>query len=346
MPRLLFARAGWMRFYNGPMPGDERPIGDAAYIQDNIGGEVYNFHQVEGNLYGFIRPPARRYEVNLRRIDNNISDEAKQLDKVLVVFVATRRGIGQVIVGWYSDAVVFRQYQENSPGIPEGFRHFCWAEAKNCVLLPVANRTFEIPRARGGMVQANVRYALQQNGQPDNAEWMHDALVFIENYNGSNLLAEPWADADEEGAAAIEAARAQSQGRGFADTPEARKAIEDLAMAAATQYFSDKNFVVEDVSARERYDLLCTQNEIELHVEVKGTTTAGETIIVTYNEVEHAQAQRNRCALFVLHSITLNGQEATGGDFIVVDPWQPQQDRLKPVCYTYRLPNGVRDRDD
>jgi hypothetical protein len=39
--RVLFARVGWMRFYNGPMPGDERPGGGGSYNKEHIGAEAY-----------------------------------------------------------------------------------------------------------------------------------------------------------------------------------------------------------------------------------------------------------------------------------------------------------------
>ena len=53
---VLFARIGWMRFYGGPVPGDERPIRGGAYNENNIGGEVYNFRVTKGHLYGFFKP--------------------------------------------------------------------------------------------------------------------------------------------------------------------------------------------------------------------------------------------------------------------------------------------------
>lgn len=108
-------------------------------------------------------------------------------------------------------------------------------------------------------------------------------------------------------------------------------------MAAATQYFQGKRFVVEDVHLSCPYDLLCRLNEIELHVEVKGTTTDGDKIVLTYNEVRHADDKRNSCVLFVLHSIILNGQNAFGGQQFVLAPWELEQARLTPVSYTYRL---------
>jgi Domain of unknown function (DUF3883) len=109
-------------------------------------------------------------------------------------------------------------------------------------------------------------------------------------------------------------------------------------MAAAKKYFRHKGFDVEDVSARRSYDLLCRRGVIECHVEVKGTTTAGEAIVLTNNEVKHACDQRNTCVLFILHSIRLEGPKASGGKQLVVNPWQLQQTHLTPVSYIYRLP--------
>ena len=71
-------------------------------------------------------------------------------------------------------------------------------------------------------------------------------------------------------------------------------------------------------------------------MEVKGTTTNGHTIVVTYNEVMHAKNNSNACVLFVLHSIQLNGEHASGGKRNVIHPWNPDQGTLKPITYTYR----------
>jgi hypothetical protein len=93
----------------------------------------------------------------------------------------------------------------------------------------------------------------------------------------------------------------------------------------------------QDVSATRSYDLLCRQRAEELHVEVKGTTTDGDAIVLTNNEVTHARSPDNVCVLFILHSIRLARQKALGGKRIVLNPWQLEQARLTPVSYTYRL---------
>jgi hypothetical protein len=165
---------------------------------------------------------------------------------------------------------------------------------------------------------------------------MQRVVQFIDDYRASDILDDPEADAERESAAAAEKALARSKGQGFARTPQERRALEKHAMAAAKKHFQAVGFEVEDVSARRPYDLVCRRGSREIHIEVKGTTTDGDTIILTNNEVRHASDPRNSCALFVLHSVTLKGKKATGGKRDILDPWQLQRQHLRPVSYTYR----------
>jgi hypothetical protein len=204
-------------------------------------------------------------------------------------------------------------------------------------LLPDENRTFEIPAGGGGMGQSNVCYPLDAQSTPKRAPWIQRALRLIDDYESINILAKPEADAEKESAAAIEKALARSKGQGFARTAQERKSLEDHAMAAAERHFQREGFDVENVSARCSYDLRCSRGSKELHVEVKGTTTDGDTIVLTNNEVKHVCNPRNSCALFVLHSIRLKGRKSSGGKCQVLLPWRLRQERLTPVSYTYHL---------
>ena len=94
---------------------------------------------------------------------------------------------------------------------------------------------------------------------------------------------------------------------------------------------------VENVSKRRPYDLECTKGKRQLHVEVKGTTTDGDAIVLTNNEVEHACNPRHSCVLFVLHSIALKDGKASGGTQRIWRPWQLDRTHLKVVTYTYRV---------
>ena len=334
--RIVFARVGWMRFYNGPTPGDERPIGGGRHNQTKIGHEVYNFRESGGYFYGYFQPAMSAHSVALERIDPG-ARENSTLEDVLVVFVARRPKESQVIVGWYDHAEVLRNQAQQSPGKPKGYGHFCTAKRSNCVLLPEENRTVEIPHGKGGMGQSNVCYPLNLDGSPKQLPWMKAAARFIDDYQASNILDTPESDAEKESAAAAERALAQSQGQGFARTREEREAIERHAMDAAEKHFRSLGYDVEDVSARRSYDLLCKKGTSELHVEVKGTTTNGNTVVLTNNEVKHACDSKNSCSLFLLHSIRLEKHRAVGGKKILLEPWQPKSANLTPISFTYRF---------
>src|ERR1700758_770058 len=97
---VLFVRIGWMHFYNGQIPGDERPVGGGSYNDDEVGHEVYNFREANGSLFGYFQPPGSSWAINLGRIDPGAADDP-DISGVLVVMVAKRTDVGQVIVGWY-----------------------------------------------------------------------------------------------------------------------------------------------------------------------------------------------------------------------------------------------------
>jgi Domain of unknown function (DUF3883) len=334
MERVLLARIGWMQFYNGSVPGDEKPVGGGSFNKQGLGHEVLNFRNVNGRCYGYFAPTG--YKLRLERIDPGAPGK-DELNRVLIVFVAKKQPVGgQVVVGWYKDAKVLRNFAK-SPGKPRKYHHLCSARASNCVLLPVQNREFDVPRGRGNIGTSNAWYPLDKDGEPRNPRWLGELLEFVRTYEGANLLFGPEAAAEEESTAAIESALARSQGQGFARTAEERKLLEAYAMKRAIQHFQNQNFDTEDVSKSRPYDLKCTRRHKELHVEVKGTTTIGNAIILTSNEVKHALNGRNECVLFLLHSIQLNKKKATGGEKVIIDPWKLKQASLKPLSFMCRL---------
>jgi hypothetical protein len=109
--KVLFARVGFMKFYQGPKPGDEKPIGGGSFNTDEIGHEAYNFLNIKGVLFGYFQPHMKSpYEINLGRIEHG--SESDKIDNVLVIWFATNPiDSGQVVVGWYNNATVFRSIQ-------------------------------------------------------------------------------------------------------------------------------------------------------------------------------------------------------------------------------------------
>jgi hypothetical protein len=84
-------------------------------------------------------------------------------------------------------------------------------------------------------------------------------------------------------------------------------------------------------------------------VEVKGTTTAGESVLVTRNEVEHAKRMFPAIALAVVSGIVLRGDAdgvptAEGGILTVLEPWDVTLFELRPFAFECVIvgPDGVR----
>lgn len=132
---------------------------------------------------------------------------------------------------------------------------------------------------------------------------------------------------------------------GFRPNAKQRRAIELRAMEVADAHLRADHWSTEDVSARRPFDLLATKDGEELHVEVKGTTSLGETVLLTRGEVEHHASDAPASMLIVLHSIELGGTEdaptASGGELLRVYPWKIEPADLRVLGFSYAVPPAV-----
>jgi hypothetical protein len=76
-------------------------------------------------------------------------------------------------------------------------------------------------------------------------------------------------------------------------------------------------------------------------VKVKGTTTSGDEVILTPNEVRHAREHRPN-ALFILRDVILEqasdgSVKAVGGVADIHDPWHLDDGDLLPIGFRYRV---------
>jgi uncharacterized protein DUF3883/EVE domain-containing protein len=129
-------------------------------------------------------------------------------------------------------------------------------------------------------------------------------------------------------------------GQGFRSDPAMRRAVEEYAMLKARRHYEVQGWRVEDVSNRYPYDLHCTRPDgDELHVEVKGTTSDGATVLLTRNEVEHARMHYPRVALFIAAQLQVSTAPLaiTGGRVLIREPWKVQDDCLRPLAYVYAV---------
>jgi hypothetical protein len=128
-------------------------------------------------------------------------------------------------------------------------------------------------------------------------------------------------------------ARIPARGQGWGGSAEGRKLIEAYAMDLAVRHYSEFWREVLDVSATQPFDLLCRDGDRELRVEVKGSTSLGVSILLTRNEVRHAEANNGRMALFVVAEITAKPDGCLGGVIQIIEPWDIRQVELEPIAF-------------
>ena len=150
---ILYCRVGWMNAYQGCMT--ERPQGGGKYNLDNIGHEAHNYQGYNGKYYGFFEAGIKN-SIHVERLCNE--KNADYAEEVLVVWVARRPAGGQVIVGWYEHARVYRVLQT----VPDDVmaerelktHHFYNIYSEQVYLIDSQNRFFQVE----GMGHSNIWY--------------------------------------------------------------------------------------------------------------------------------------------------------------------------------------------
>lgn len=132
-----------------------------------------------------------------------------------------------------------------------------------------------------------------------------------------------------------------AKGQGFLLNTKLRSTLENYAMDAAKAHFKSDGFDWEDRSKNNPYDLCCRRGKEVVYVEVKGTQTTGDQIILTNGEVEFARGHKGQMALFVLHSIRVTESEGdfhlTEGTTKLINPWEVKDECLKPLSFMCRV---------
>jgi hypothetical protein len=132
-----------------------------------------------------------------------------------------------------------------------------------------------------------------------------------------------------------------SSGQGFELTSHEKKVVEMYAVKLAIEHLSELGYThIQDVGDRESFDLLAVSAEKQLCVEVKGSTGAASSVILTKNEVSFQLDAFPLNGLFVVSDIQLVRGEtltARGGDIQFISPWLIDENRLKAISYEYRV---------
>jgi hypothetical protein len=170
------------------------------------------------------------------------------------------------------------------------------------------------------------------------------AVAYAEITSPGIEATSPVEQAEEAVEAAAGKVAGRGKGQGFQVDQGVKVAVEAHAMNVATEFYGEE-WDVEDVHGKESYDLVCRRDGKVKHVEVKGTTTDGDEVILTPNEVRHAETYQWN-ALFILSNVKVGRAEdgtviATGRVHHLYDPWNLNEGTLTPIGYR----NQVRPAD-
>jgi len=149
-------------------------------------------------------------------------------------------------------------------------------------------------------------------------------------------------EAESDFAIAAGASRRKVARQGRQVDPAVRSAIEAYAMNRALEHYEALGEVV-DKSLTESYDYQVIIEGVEWHIEVKGTTTRGEAVLLTPNEVDHALSYPH-VALFIVSDVVISDSDGTpsasGGRIAVHHPWVLETQRLSATGFTYAVANS------
>lgn len=166
----------------------------------------------------------------------------------------------------------------------------------------------------------------------------------LEQLGLADLRSVARADESSEVADAIAAVESVSNPRrkfGRRLTAEENLAIEMRAVFVTREHFEDElGYRTEDVGTYDSYDVRASNGQQVIKIEVKGTTTDGAAVVLTRNEVNLHRVEYPNNALAVVRNIVLDRSGgrpvATGGELILVMPWEINEGGLVPIAYDYR----------
>ncbi|GAB3875426.1 DUF3578 domain-containing protein [Terrabacter terrigena] len=180
----------------------------------------------------------------------------------------------------------------------------------------------------------------------DDFRFLTDLLraLYLAEEEALDLPGEPAPEVADAEVAVDQSAGRRARRQGFRLSVEEKLAIEKHAVRVATQFLVSSaggKWTVKDVGATSSYDLDARRGDERLYVEVKGTTSLGEEVILTRNEVDLHRAQHPNNMLVVVSSIDLDRDVtpplASGGNVRVESPWLIAEESLSPMAYRYTV---------
>lgn len=259
---LLFCNTGWMEHFQGNTAADTIKGGGSYVIKNGMGHEVCNFAPHGKTLFGYVQSNGQGINITRLGADKNVD----RISGGTVVWTARQPNGHTVVVGWYRNATVFRQYQRHATTPPSQAKsgietYLITAPFADAKLLPLDARTLQVPRqVKGGMGQSLVWYA----DDPAMEHFRKEVHTLIED----GTAAPP--------------ARTGSRNK----PDQAHKAlVEKAAITTIWEHYERLGYEVKSVERDNvGWDLEAVNGKARLRIEVKGLSGNAQQIELSPNE--------------------------------------------------------------
>jgi hypothetical protein len=281
--KMIFFNIGWMKNYKGFR--NDQIVGGGSFVKKKgYGHEIFNFQKEKGYMYGYVQPVIPHKIIKIEKLGASAKD--KFIENVLSVWVSNSPSGGSFIIGWYNNAIIYRNLQNPSPETirkhgNEKFGFYVKAKVSDCTLLPVDRRTFSIPRGKGGMGQSNVWYA----DAKDNIGLKEEVLKFIKTGKQKPATGK----------------QTKKSSRTRQTDPYKRQKIEKAAIRETIRYYEKLGYFIFSVERDNvGWDLEAIFKNKELLIEVKGLSQNEVSVELTPNEYEKMGKHQNNYRLCIL----------------------------------------------
>ncbi|MBR3090221.1 MAG: DUF3883 domain-containing protein [Prevotella sp.] len=315
MDRILFANIGWMIHYNGQSSNDT--ISGGGSYRDDDKHEAYNFMDLNGWCYGYVQPVGNG-NIYLSRIDANIDKSKEKIEDVIVIWTARRPDVGGTyIIGWYKHATVYKTWQEINAVVRNNYAFNVKAKAKDCTLLPVDDRCFQIPRAKKGVKgwigQSNIWYA--DSNIIEVKRFRKKVIDYI----------------------VTESKQKKTRIKHFGVNVEVKKQVEKAAINIVRKAYEKKGFTVDSVEEENKgWDLEALKEKLMLRIEVKGLSGEEISVYLTQNEYDKMRDKNNaNYRLCIVTKVLIDPEMYT---FIYNgDKWVCEENSERSLCFDEQI---------
>lgn len=143
-------------------------------------------------------------------------------------------------------------------------------------------------------------------------------------------------------------ASSSGEGQGRRLDARLRKQIEDAAQDRLVAFYEARGWRVQDLRYGNPFDAKATRGGESLYLEAKGTTTVGERVIVTRNEVAFALEHPGECVMGIVSGLEIDpdGDIDPASGQLRLYTWHPEDDDLDPLQYDFYPPTAQQLDED